>query len=188
MSHPSQGAITCLLAKLPESRAQTALMPLIYQDLRRIAAAQFRQDRRNHTLQPTELVHEAYLRLIKAPKGHWESRAHFFGSAARVMRQVLVDYARRKKTTKRGGKDHRIELREDLVFSWEDPSGFLALDDALKRLKKLAPRQARIIELRFFAGLSIKETTQVLGVGATTVKAASAAAEAWLRRELEGGA
>ena len=186
----SPGEITLLLKDLQQGHPEVAekLMPLVYQQLRQMAAQQFRHERPGHTLQPTALVHEAYLRLIPSGPGPWENRWHFFGVAAQAMRRVLVDHARAHNSGKRGGRRQRVELDEALTFSSERPKDFLALDDALTRLEQFAPRQSRIVELRFFAGLSVRETAQALGVGVTTIKSEWRLARAWLRGQLEGTA
>lgn len=182
--------ITQLLSELqrgdPEAAAK--LMPLIYNHLRRIAANQFRRERREHTLQPTELVHEVYLRLIKPGELDCKSRAHFFGIAARAMRQLLVEHARAKATAKRGGDYKRVELNESLIGAPEPLGDLLVLEQALTRLEALDPRQTRIFELRFFGGFSAAETAELLGFGLTTVKDEWTLAKAWLRREIAGEA
>jgi RNA polymerase sigma factor (TIGR02999 family) len=180
------GEITALLAGLqqgnPEARAK--LMPLVYDQLRRLAARQFEREQPNHTLQPTALVHEAYLKLVQPAPVRLKNRGHFYRIAARAMRQVLVDYARARNAEKRGRGQVIVELNEELI-SPEHPQQFLQLDDALTRLERFAPRQAEIVELRYFAGLSVSETSKALGVGITTVKGDWRLAKAWLRRELE---
>ena len=185
-------AITPLLAKVdpfnPDSASE--LLSAVYQELRLIAGRIFfSQEQRGHTLQPTALVHEAFIRLMKIPGSHWKNRAHFFRVAARVMRRFLVDYARNRRASKRNGKHPHVQLTQELVeglaLPFNDPAIFLAVDDALRRLATFAPRQARIVELRFFAGLSIGETAEVLGVSRTTVKDEWQLARAWLFQELE---
>src|SRR6266849_4366312 len=169
---PSPGEITVLLAELKQgnSEAESKLMPLVYRQLRQIAVQQLGRERRGHTLQPTDLVHELYLRVMKPRPGHWDNSLHFFAVAALAMRRFLVDYARAHNAGKRRGKLQKVELDEVLAFSLERPENFLTLDEALVRLEEFAPRQSRIVELRFLAGLSVKETAQVLRIGVTTVK------------------
>jgi RNA polymerase sigma factor (TIGR02999 family) len=158
------------------------LMPVVYEELRRLAAAHLRSERSDHTLQPTALVHEAYLRLADQRSVEWANRAHFFSIAARIMRRILVDHARRKKALKREGAALRITLAE---ASAEDRGPeLLALDTALTSLEALDPRQARIVELRFFGGLSVEETAEATGISTATVKREWRTARAWLRREI----
>jgi RNA polymerase sigma-70 factor (ECF subfamily) len=184
---PSTGEITRLLADLQEGNQEAAsrLMPIIYRDLRRLAAAQLGRERNGHTFQSSDLVQELYLRLVKPGAGQWKDRAHFFRVAAHAMRQILVDYARKHKAKKRTGQWIRIELDESLGLPAREASPLLALDEALTRLEKLAPRQSRIVELRYFTGLSVQETAIAMGLGVTTVKSDWNLARAWLRRELE---
>jgi RNA polymerase sigma-70 factor, ECF subfamily len=184
---PAPGDITRLLAKLPtDPEVGTELMPLIYQDLRRIAGAQFSKEKRSPTIQLTEVVDEAFVRLIRPSKRPWKSRAHFFGSMAKAVRETLVDRARAKNAQKRPGKWQRVELRDSLAITKEDRTRILIVNETLDRLAQFAPRQSRIVELRFFAGMSIVETAEFLGVRPTTIKMDWHAASAWLRRELEG--
>jgi len=187
MPHSSAGEITLLLSALPENPAAEAeLMPIVYETLRRMAATQFSRERPGHTLGPTALVHEAYLRLMKSMEpGRWENRAHFFGAAAVAMRRILIEHARRHRARKRSGSMLRIDLDEALAYESGRSDELLALDEALRRLERLDARQSRIVELRFFGGLSLRETAEALGLGTTTVKTEWAMAKAWLRRELE---
>jgi RNA polymerase sigma factor (TIGR02999 family) len=179
--------ITWLLsqAKAGDEQAAAELMPLIYSRLRLMARARLRREHGPCTLEPTELVHEAYLRFMGPGEVPWHDRLHFFAIAARVMRQVLVDRARSRGAGKRGGFLKRVDLEENLVFC-EEPVNFAALDAALTELAKIDARQSRIVELRFFAGLTIQETAEVLGIGKTAVKEEWSFARAWLRRRLEG--
>lgn len=167
------------------------LMELVYDELRAIAAEQLRHERVGHTLQPTALVHEAYLRLAKLDRINWQDRTHFHVTAAAVIRRVLVDHARARLTSKRGGGSERITLSEHNT-PIVDPNAVidvLALDEAMKKLHALAERKCRVVELRYFGGLTIQETAAALGVGTTTVEDDWAFARAWLRRELgDGGA
>jgi RNA polymerase sigma-70 factor (ECF subfamily) len=184
---PSTGEITRLLADLQKGNQEAAsrLMPIIYRDLRRLAAAQLGRERSGHTFQSSDLVQELYLRLVKPGTGQWKDRTHFFRVAAHAMRQILVDYARKHKAKKRTGQWIRIELDESLGLLAGEASPLLALDEALTRLEKLAPRQSRIVEMRYFTGLSVQETAIAMGLGVTTVKSDWNLARAWLRRELE---
>ena len=165
------------------------LLPAVYAELKHQAARAMRGERSGHTLEPTALVHEAYLRLVDQRRAEWRSRAHFFGVAAQVMRRVLVDHARGRHAAKRGGAMERVTLgdADGAAASPDAPGGgvgVLALHDALDRLAAFDPEQARVVELRYFGGLSIDETAAALGVSAATVKREWAIARAWLRREL----
>ena len=159
------------------------LMPIVYQELRRLAASYLRVERPDHTLQPTALVHEAYLRLVEQRGVSWQNRAHFFGIAAQMMRRILVDHARRRQAAKRDAKALRLQTSWDGGESGRDPE-LLALDQALCGLESLDARQARIVELRFFGGLTVEETAEVAGVSPATVKREWRTARAWLAREI----
>ena len=168
-----------------DPEALERLMPLIYAECRRIAAKQLQHERRDHTLDPTALVHELYLRLVDQRRATWENRAQFFGIAAQLMRRILVDYARARQTAKRGGS----ALLVSLDAAAETPNDtraedVLAIDDALERLTAVDAEQVRIIELRFFAGLTVEETAHVVGRSPRTVKREWQLAKAWLHREL----
>lgn len=179
--------VTHLLQQLSSGSEAAAdqLIPLIYAELREIASRQMRRERGDHTLQPTALVHEAFLRLVGNNQSTWQNRQHFLGVAAQAMRRTLVDHARRRRAQKRGGNDEKIELDEALLAGSEAPAVDLeALDSALTSLGELDRRQARIVELRFFAGLSVEETAEVLGISPATVKRDWQFAKAWLRREM----
>jgi RNA polymerase sigma factor (TIGR02999 family) len=184
----SPGEVTRLLADASQGNreALSALMPLIYEELRAIAARHLRAERPNHTLQTTGLVHEAYLRLIDQNQT-WQNRAHFFAIAAMAMRRILVDYARASRAEKRGGQKTVLPLEEALVVaadeSWPD---LIELDWALSRLAKIDERMARLVELRFFGGLTVEETAAVLGISPRTIKREWRVARAWLRREITG--
>ena len=167
-----------------ESNARDELVPLIYGELRRLARHCLMQQRPDHTLESAALVHEAYLRLVGHSSVRWDDRVHFFAVAAQLMRRILVDHARRKAATKRGGTRVTITLIEDLAPAKERALDVIALDDALQELSRLNQQHGRVIELRFFAGLSIEETAQVLGISPATVKRDWAVARAWLYREL----
>ena len=163
-----------------------SLLPIVYQELRRLAASYLRRERPGQTLQPTALVHEAYLRLMKDKPGRWQNRAHFCAIAAHAMRQILIERARARDALKRGGGAPRVTFDEGLPARSEDRSiDMVALDAALDRLAALDAGQARIVELRFFGGLSIEETADAIGVSPATVKRHWAVARAWLARELE---
>lgn len=164
------------------------LMPLVYHELRKLAASYLKKERRNHTLQPTALIHEAYVRMVRQEIPEWQNRAHFFGVAARLMRQILVDHARTVKASKRGGEQQRLALDDaPPVFTQDDVTGLLILDDALRRLAALDERRARVVEMRAFGGMSVEDTARVLGVSEPTVKRDMRLAQAWLRRELALG-
>jgi len=167
-----------------DSKALDALLPLVYKELRRLAHFQLRSERPDHTLQSAALVHEAYLRLVGMNPPQWESRTHFFAIAAQLMRQILVDYARRHKATKRGGSVCTLSLEDAGVTPRQTEVDVVALDDALQALARIDKRQSRIVELRFFAGLSLEEISKALEVGSATVQRDWTAARAWLHREM----
>jgi RNA polymerase sigma factor (TIGR02999 family) len=166
-----------------DERALDALTPLVYGELRRLARSYMRQERAGHTLQSTALVHEAFLRLIDQ-RVQWNSRAHFFGIAAQMMRRILVDHAKAQSTAKRGAGALRIELDEGLATAPSRDVDLLALDEALERLNKVDPQRSRIVELRFFGGLSNEESAEVLGVSPATIQRQWTGARAWLFHEL----
>ena len=180
------GGITQLLLKWSggDSSAREELMPLVYDELRRLASKYLHRERINHTLQPTALVNEAYLRLVDQQKVEWRNRAQFFGLAARLMRNILVDHARSHQAAKRGGQQYNVSLsRADRVF--EKPEiDLVALHEALDRLAAHDPQKSRIVELRFFGGLTIDETAEVLDISHATVERDWKMARAWLRSEL----
>jgi RNA polymerase sigma-70 factor (ECF subfamily) len=161
------------------------LTPLIYKELRRLAASHLRRERKSHTLQPTALVHEAYLRLVDQKHPNWQNRSHFFGVAARLMRQILVDHARKRQADKRGMR--RVSLEEVVSFQQERSRDLVALDTSLNTLEKVDPRKCRAVELRYFGGLSMDEIAQALEVSAVTVRRDLRMAEAWLNREMQSG-
>ncbi|MBA3714011.1 MAG: sigma-70 family RNA polymerase sigma factor [Pyrinomonadaceae bacterium] len=165
-----------------DQAARDELMPLVYEELRRLAHQCMSRERPGHTLQTSALVNEAYLRLVDQKNVRWQDRAHFFGIAARLMWQVLVDYARKRRYAKRGGDARRVPLDEAMIVSEERAADVVALDDALKSLAEIDPRQSQIVELRFFGGLSIEETAEVLAVSPGTVMRDWTLAKAWLRR------
>jgi RNA polymerase sigma factor (TIGR02999 family) len=164
-----------------------SLLPVVYQELRRLAAAYIRHEKPGQTLQPTALVHEAYLRLMKDRPDRWQNRAHFCAIAAHSMRQILIERARARNAQKRWGDKARITLEEQLVQGGERSVDLLALDQAIERLAALDPEQAQIVELRFFGGLTVEETAEALGISPATVKRHWTVARAWLARELEAG-
>jgi len=170
-----------------DQNAPARLMPLVYDELRRLADHYLRQERPDHTLQPTALVHEAYLKLIDQTRVDWQNRAHFFGVAAQLMRRILVDHARRHRASKRGGFQQKLTLDEAVDYSQPRDLDLVALDDALNALALMDERQSRIVELRFFGGLTIEETAEALNVSPATVKVDWSMAKAWLRREIGRG-
>jgi RNA polymerase sigma factor (TIGR02999 family) len=182
----ARGEVTDLLLAWRQGDADVPeqLMELLYADLKRRAAAYLRVERPGHTLQPTALVNEAYLRLVDQKRVAWQNRAHFLGVAAQMMRRILVDHARGRKARKRGGTKAHVTLDERLVPAAGPGLELLALDEALGELAALDPQQARIVELRAFGGLSVEETAEVLGISTATVKRHWAFAQAWLRSRL----
>ena len=158
------------------------LLELVYDDLRRLASAYMKNERSDHTLQATALVHEAYMRLVDWKNVSWQNRAQFFAVAAEVMRKVLIDHARARQTKKRSG--HKLVLDEAISLPDHRPIDLIALDDALQSLENLDPRQAKIVELRFFGGLSIEETAYILKISESTVRREWTFAKAWFQREL----
>jgi RNA polymerase sigma-70 factor (ECF subfamily) len=180
----SQSASELLIRwRAGDREALHVLIPVVYDELRRIARRHLRRERPDHTLQSTALVHEAYLRLIRQGPADVENRAHFLAVASRLMRQILVDHARGHRAAKRDG-GYRLELQEAAAARTDPSLDLLALDDALNELARLDPDQARIVELRYFGGLSIEDTAEVSGVSITTIKREWATARAFLRREL----
>ena len=167
-----------------DQAALDELVPLVYGELRRVARRYMRRERVGHTLQTTALVNEAYLRLIDASRVQWQNRAHFYAIAAQLMRRILVDYARSHNYVKRGGEAHHLPLEDAAVFSAEQAPDLVALDDALKSLAAFDPRKSQVVELRFFGGLSVEETAEVLKVSPRTVLSDWSLAKAWLLREL----
>jgi RNA polymerase sigma factor (TIGR02999 family) len=160
------------------------LVPLVYEELHRQAARYLRHERDGHTLQATALVNEVYVRLIGQANVRWQNRAHFFGIAAEMMRRILVDYARKRGAEKRGGDAVMVTLNDDLNASTERNVDLIAVDEALTRLATIDQQQSRIVELRFFGGLNVDETAEILGISERTVKRDWSVAKAWIRREL----
>src|SRR5438309_3896012 len=167
-----------------DEAARDRLMPLVYHELHRLAHQYMNKERPGHTLQTSALVNEAYLRLIDQKQVHWQNRAHFFGIAAQLMRRILVDYARSRRYQKRGGEAQQVELNEAMIVSRERAADVIALDDALKSLAEFDERKSQIVELRFFGGLSIEETAQVLEVSPGTVMRDWTLTKAWLRKAI----
>lgn len=180
--------VTQLLArwKNGDSAAEEVLTPLLYNELHKLARRYLQDERAAATLQPTALVSELYLRLIGQEHPDWQSRSHFFGVAAHRMRQILVEHARKHRAGKRGGGVANVELNEMLCFAPGKSAEVLALDDALNALAKFDERKAKVVELRFFAGLSVEETAQALDISVATVGREQRMAEAWLKREMSG--
>ena len=169
-----------------DQAALEKLMPLVYNELRRLASNYLRRERAGHTLQPTALVNEAYLKLIDQRNAKWQNRAHFFGISAQLMRRILVDHARQHHAAKRGGsKQQRLSITSAEQLAKQPEVDLLALNEALDELTLLDPQQAQIVELKFFGGLSIDETAEVLGISHATVERDWKMARAWLRRQLE---
>jgi len=166
-----------------DAQALNRLLPLVYDELRRLAAHYLRRERSDHTLQPTALVHEAYLRLIDQNVS-WQNRAHFFGVAAQMMRRILVDYARSRLAAKRGSGGIKVSLDDALNLTDERAGDLVALDDALERLAEFDPQKSKIVELRFFGGLSVDEAAEVLGIGTATVTRQWKMAKAWLYQQV----
>jgi RNA polymerase sigma-70 factor (ECF subfamily) len=189
MSGSTQHEITHLLRAWSDGQqdAPERLLPLVYEELRRLARSYMVRERPDHTLQTTALVHEAYLRLIDVTAVSFQDRAHFFGMCALLMRRILVDSARSRASFKRGGDWRPVQLEEALVVAPESEVDLVALDDALKGLEAVDSRKSRVVELRFFGGLSVEETAAVLQVSVETVMRDWKLAKSWLRRELGGG-
>jgi len=189
MPENPRGDVTQLLAQWSggDRAALDQLVPAVYAELRRMAARYLRQERPQHTLQPTALVNEAFVKLIDQREVRWQNRAHFFGVAAQLMRRILVDHARERAAAKRGGGLHQVPLDDSLALGASNQVDILAIDGALHRLGAIDPDQVRLVELRFFGGLTIEETAEVLGWSTGTVKREWNVAKAWLQRDLSGG-
>lgn len=187
MATPPKPDITRLLVDWSEGRREALdqLMPVVYQELHKIAGSYLRRERAEHTLQPTALIHEAYLRLVGSDVPSFRSRSHFYGVAAHVMRQILVEHARARGAAKRGGGERKVSLDDVTLFSAERTADLVALDDALTRLGAFDERKSKVIELRFFGGLSLDETAEALGVSVATISRELRLAQAWLQRELD---
>ena len=183
MSQDNGDSITEMLIELTDGNKEVVnhILPHIYDELRRLASSYLRKERSNHTLQPTALVHEAYMKLIDQNRVKWQNRAHFFGIAAQVMRRILMDHARKHQAEKRGGEFEKLPIEEEILIVSHDKSAeLIALDDALEELAKLDPDKAKIVELRYFGGLSIEETAEVMGVSVPTINRHWKMAKAWL--------
>jgi len=185
---PAPHDVTALLESWSngDPDALQRLMPLVYDELHRLARNYLRRERPDHTLQSTALVHEAYMRMVNQKTVHWQNRAHFFGVAAQSIRHILVDHARSYQTTKRGSGGHKLSLDEAIALTEARDIDLIALDDALNGLSAVDPQQGRIVELRFFGGLSIEETADVLKISPATVKRDWVMAKAWLYQNLSG--
>jgi RNA polymerase sigma factor (TIGR02999 family) len=180
--------VTRILKALEEGDplAANELLPVVYRELHQLASAKMRQERGDHTLQPTALVHEAFLRLVgDVDLNRWEGRAHFFSAAAEAMRRILIDHARQKNAAKRGGQFQRLDINDVLSFDDSKIDSLLEIDSALQKLGEVDPTLVKIVELRFFAGLSVEQTAEALNMSDRTVKRHWAYARAWLQRELE---
>jgi RNA polymerase sigma-70 factor (ECF subfamily) len=186
LSSDSSNQVTVLLARWNqgEAAAREALVPLVYEELRRVARKCIAQHQRDHTLQSTALVHEAYLRLVGRESVHWQNRVHFFAVAARLMRGILVDHARKHAAAKRGGDAVTLVLDEAVTLPKKKELNLISLDDALTHLADLDPRQSQIVELRFFTGLSIEDVAHVLEISPSTVKREWATARLWLHNAM----
>ena|SRR4029079_16918886 len=187
MSQTAPDQITQMLIELTDGNHEVVdqILPHIYDELRRLAGSYLRRERQDHTLQPTALVHEAYMKLIDQRQVKWQNRAHFFGIAAQVMRRILMDHARKHKAEKRGGDADKLPLEDEiLVVSTNSSDQLLALDEALRSLAELDPQKAKIVELRYFGGLSIEETAEVMGVSVPTINRQWRTAKAWLYGQL----
>ncbi len=188
MADPAREDVTILLGQLADGidgAAASKLIPLVYNELRRLAGGYMRRERTDHTLQPTALVHEAYLKLVEQRNVNWQGRAHFFAIAAQVMRRILIDHARGHLREKRGAGERPVPLDEALVFAPEQSLELVKLDESLERLAKLDARQSKIVELRFFGGLTVEQTAEVLGISPKTVKRDWSVAKAWLHGDLK---
>jgi RNA polymerase sigma-70 factor, ECF subfamily len=186
MTPPAQNEVTQLLLAWSDGdhAALEELTPLVYSELRRLAERYMRRERAGHPLQTTALVNEAYVRLVDLRQVRWQNRAHFFGVAAQLMRHILVDFARDRRRAERGGYKQQVPFEEAAVVSKEKSADFIALDDALKSLAEIDPRRSRMVELRFFGGLTVEETAEALNVSQRTVMREWSLARDWLYREL----
>lgn len=187
MENEAREEVTVLLGQIAKGNdaAAAQLIPIVYDELRRLAGGYMRRERQDHTLQPTALVHEAYLKLIEQRAVDWQGRSHFFAIAAQTMRRILIDHARGHLRDKRGGGAIAVPLDEALVFSPEQSAELVMLDASLERLAKLDPRQSKIVELRFFGGLTVEQTAEMLGISAKTVKRDWSMAKAWLHGDMK---
>lgn len=185
MSDPKSNLTQMLNSLEKNSESINRVLPLVYDELRMLAHKELKQERSNHTLNTTALVHEAYLKMVRhPPDGDWDGRRHFFGIAARAMRQILVNYAKMKSRQKRGGKTEPMAFDEGIYMSEEKAEELLALDEALTRLEKLNERHGKVVECRYFAGYNIEETAEILGVSPATVKRDWISSRAWLYSQM----
>lgn len=186
---PTPNEITQLLVAWGngDETARDQLIPLVYDELHRLAHQYMNKERREHTLQTSALVNEAYLHLVDQKEVRWQNRSHFFAIAAQSMRRILVDYARSRRYQKRGGEARQVEFDEAMIVSQERAADVIALDDALRDLAEIDPRKSQLVELRFFGGLSIEETAEVLRVSPGTIMRDWTLAKAWLRRAVTAG-
>jgi RNA polymerase sigma factor (TIGR02999 family) len=187
MSQQAPSEVTQMLIELTDGNQEVVnrILPHIYDELKRLASSYLRRERSDHTLQPTALVHEAYMKLIDQKRVRWQNRAHFFGIAAQVMRRILMDHARKHQAGKRGGEAEKLPIEEEILVVSHDRSGELvALDDALHTLAEMDEQKAKIVELRYFGGLSIEETAEVMGVSVPTINRQWRMAKAWLYSQL----
>ncbi len=181
--------VTRILSQIESGDPSAAehLLPLVYDELRKLAAARLAQERPGQTLQATALVHDAYVKLVDVERAqHWDSRGHFFAAAAEAMRRILVSNARRKKATKRGGERQRADVELDGLPAMADDGKLIALDEALSRLAEADPKKAELVKLRYFAGLTVQDAAQLLGISTATAQRQWAYARAWLQREMAG--
>jgi RNA polymerase sigma-70 factor (ECF subfamily) len=189
MTEEPTNEITQMLIELTDGNQEVVnqILPRIYDELRKLAGSYLRRERSDHTLQPTALVHEAYMKLIDQRQVRWQNRAHFFGIAAQVMRRILMDHARKHKAEKRGGEADKLPLEDEiLVVATNRSDQLMALDEALNSLAEMDPQKAKIVELRYFGGLSIEETAEVMGVSVPTINRQWRTAKAWLYGQLSG--
>jgi RNA polymerase sigma-70 factor (ECF subfamily) len=186
---PQEQDVTHVLRDLSDGDpdAPARLMPLVYQELRKLSQGYLKAERADHTLQATALVHEAYIRLVDWENVTWQNRAHFFAVAAQIMRRILVDHAREKQSQKRGGGLTRLSLDEAVSFSRQREVDLVVLDDALESLSLLDTKQSKIVELRFFGGLTVEETAEALNVSPATIKREWTIAKAWLHKKIVKG-
>ena len=175
------------MAATCEKPRHSQLYNLVHTELRRLARFAMRSERTGHTLQPTALVNEAYLKLVGGGPVSWQSRGHFYHAAAQVMRRILIDHARARKTRKRDGERFQVELQDGMSVELPHAEEFLALNEALERLQEMSPRCAKVVELRFFAGLTVEETADLMGLSPKTVKRESEFARVWLEKQLRNG-
>ncbi|MEM1269286.1 MAG: sigma-70 family RNA polymerase sigma factor [Bacteroidota bacterium] len=182
----NQHEVTVLLKELENGKTQglDQLLPVVYEELRKLASSYMRRERANHTLNTTALVHEAYLNLVDQRQAKWQNRAHFFGIAAQAMRRILLMHARSRNAAKRGGGQHNVTFEEGQLAAQAKSEELIAIDDALSRLEKMDERMAKVVELRYFGGLNVEETAAAMGISTATVKREWRTAKAWLRQNM----